>query len=145
MLYSSFLWFDDSNKFNVRIKMVKMRFLVSLLMLNSLQVSLKHSGSLFMYAGHKGGAYAKNSFGNMYAYDCIHFFGPLFSSFVLGNIINAICASFFFLFVFKLLIKSILCSYTAVGVFVLGRMLREAWGSQASRKQAEFNDYLEVI
>jgi len=30
-----------------------------------LQVSLKHSGSLFMYAGHKGGAYAKNSFGNM--------------------------------------------------------------------------------
>lgn len=33
-----------------------------------LQVSLKHSGSLFMYAGHEGGAYAKNSFGNMYAY-----------------------------------------------------------------------------
>lgn len=30
------------------------------------QVSLKHSGSLFMYAGHEGGAYAKNSFGNMY-------------------------------------------------------------------------------
>lgn len=29
------------------------------------QVSLKHSGSLFMYAGHEGGAYAKNSFGNM--------------------------------------------------------------------------------
>ncbi|CAA6667532.1 unnamed protein product [Spirodela intermedia] len=66
--------------------------------LATLEVSLKHSGSLFMYAGHKGGAYAKNSFGNI---------------------------------------------YTAVGVFVLGRMLREAWGSQASRKQAEFNDYLE--
>lgn len=33
----------------------------------SLQVSLKHSGSLFMYAGNEGGAYAKNSFGNMYA------------------------------------------------------------------------------
>ena len=34
-----------------------------------MQVSLKHSGSLFMYAGNEGGAYAKNSFGNMYAYD----------------------------------------------------------------------------
>lgn len=30
------------------------------------QVTLKHSGSLFMYAGHHGGAYAKNSFGNVY-------------------------------------------------------------------------------
>jgi hypothetical protein len=30
------------------------------------QVTLKHSGSLFMYAGHLGGAYAKNSFGNVY-------------------------------------------------------------------------------
>lgn len=35
------------------------------------QVSLKHSGSLFMYAGHAGGAYAKNSFGNMYVYLCL--------------------------------------------------------------------------
>lgn len=35
-------------------------------------------------------------------------------------------------------------SYTAVGVFVLGRMFREAWGSQASKKQAEFNEFLEV-
>ena len=34
-----------------------------------IQVSLKHSGSLFMYAGNEGGAYAKNSFGNMYDYD----------------------------------------------------------------------------
>ncbi|KAL0732469.1 hypothetical protein Bca4012_008678 [Brassica carinata] len=33
--------------------------------LATLEVSLKHSGSLFMYAGHSGGAYAKNSFGNM--------------------------------------------------------------------------------
>ncbi|GFY85758.1 RNAligase [Actinidia rufa] len=33
--------------------------------LATLEVSLKHSGSLFMYAGHEGGAYAKNSFGNM--------------------------------------------------------------------------------
>ncbi|XP_073022278.1 LOW QUALITY PROTEIN: tRNA ligase 1-like [Primulina eburnea] len=66
--------------------------------LATLEVSLKHSGSLFMYAGHEGGAYAKNSYGNI---------------------------------------------YTAVGVFVLGRMFREAWGSQANMKQAEFNDFLE--
>ncbi|ONK75258.1 uncharacterized protein A4U43_C03F15000 [Asparagus officinalis] len=64
----------------------------------TLEVSLKHSGSLFMYAGHKGGAYAKNSFGNV---------------------------------------------YTAVGVFVLGRMFHEAWGTQARKKQSEFNDFLE--
>lgn len=66
--------------------------------LATVEVTLKHSGSLFMYAGHKGGAYAKNSFGNV---------------------------------------------YTAVGVFVLGRMLREAWGAQALKKQVEFNDILE--
>lgn len=64
----------------------------------TLEVSLKHSGSLFMYAGHEGGAYAKNSYGNM---------------------------------------------YTAVGVFVLSRMLQEAWGAQAARKQKEFNDFLQ--
>lgn len=34
--------------------------------LATLEVSLKHSGSLFMYAGSQGGAYAKNSFGNIY-------------------------------------------------------------------------------
>ncbi|ONM52094.1 RNAligase [Zea mays] len=34
--------------------------------LANLEVTLKHSGSLFMYAGHHGGAYAKNSFGNVY-------------------------------------------------------------------------------
>ncbi|EEF36032.1 hypothetical protein RCOM_1399970 [Ricinus communis] len=33
--------------------------------LATVEVTLKHSGSLFMYAGHKGGAYAKNSFGNI--------------------------------------------------------------------------------
>ncbi|TQD73247.1 hypothetical protein C1H46_041214 [Malus baccata] len=66
--------------------------------LATLEVSLKHSGSLFMYAGNKGGAYAKNSFGNI---------------------------------------------YTAVGVFVLGRMFREAWGREAPKVQAEFNDFLE--
>ncbi|PON35102.1 hypothetical protein TorRG33x02_352160, partial [Trema orientale] len=66
--------------------------------LATLEVSLKHSGSLFMYAGNEGGAYAKNSFGNI---------------------------------------------YTAVGVFVLGRMFQEAWGAEAAKKQAEFNDYLE--
>lgn len=37
------------------------------------------------------------------------------------------------------------CSYTAVGVFVLGRMFRETWGTQASKKQAEFNEFLEVL
>ncbi|XP_031100261.1 tRNA ligase 1 isoform X1 [Ipomoea triloba] len=66
--------------------------------LATVEVSLKHSGSLFMYSGHEGGAYAKNSFGNI---------------------------------------------YTAVGVFVLGRMFQEAWGPHASRKQEEFNEYLE--
>ncbi|XP_050292566.1 tRNA ligase 1 [Quercus robur] len=66
--------------------------------LATLEVSLKHSGSLFMYAGHEGGAYAKNSFGNI---------------------------------------------YTAVGVFVLGRIFHEAWGTQAAKKQSEFNDFLE--
>ncbi|XP_068668045.1 tRNA ligase 1-like isoform X2 [Aristolochia californica] len=64
----------------------------------TMEVSLKHSGSLFMYAGHEGGAYAKNSFGNI---------------------------------------------YTAVGVFVLGRMFHEAWGTEARKKQKEFNDFLE--
>ncbi|CAH8386639.1 unnamed protein product [Eruca vesicaria subsp. sativa] len=34
--------------------------------LATLKVSLKHSGSLFMYAGHTGGAYAKNSYGNIF-------------------------------------------------------------------------------
>ncbi|KAJ4866805.1 RNAligase [Raphanus sativus] len=66
--------------------------------LATLEVSLKHSGSLFMYAGHVGGAYAKNSYGNI---------------------------------------------FTAVGVFVLSRMFREAWGTQALKKEAEFNDFLE--
>ncbi|KAH7352709.1 hypothetical protein KP509_19G059600 [Ceratopteris richardii] len=64
-----------------------------------LEVTLKHSGSLFMYAGHHGGAFAKNSYGNL---------------------------------------------YSAVGVFVLGRTLQEAWGSEAAAKQREFNAYLET-
>ncbi|KAJ3679678.1 hypothetical protein LUZ60_017689 [Juncus effusus] len=66
--------------------------------LATLEVSLKHSGSLFMYAGREGGAYAKNSFGNI---------------------------------------------YTATGVFVLSRMLRDAWGKEAQKIQNEFNDFLE--
>lgn len=66
--------------------------------LATMEVTLKHSGSLFMYAGHYGGAYAKNSYGNI---------------------------------------------YTAVGVFVLGRLFREAWGKKAPIMQAEFNDFLE--
>lgn len=36
------------------------------------------------------------------------------------------------------------CSYTAVGVFVLGRLFREAWGKEAPRMQEEFNVFLEV-
>jgi hypothetical protein len=36
-------------------------------------------------------------------------------------------------------------SYTAVGVFVLGRLFREAWGKEAAKMQAEFNDFLEVL
>jgi hypothetical protein len=35
------------------------------------------------------------------------------------------------------------CSYTAVGVFVLGRLFREAWGKEAPRMQEEFNVFLE--
>ncbi|KAG0576428.1 hypothetical protein KC19_5G079000 [Ceratodon purpureus] len=62
-----------------------------------LEVTQKHSGSLFLYSGDNGGAFAKNSYGNL---------------------------------------------YTAVGVFVLGRTLQEAWGSQAGQKQREFNAYL---
>lgn len=34
--------------------------------------------------------------------------------------------------------------YTAVGVYVLGRTLKEAWGAQAGQKQREFNAYLKV-
>ncbi|KAH9311379.1 hypothetical protein KI387_026414, partial [Taxus chinensis] len=64
----------------------------------TLEVSLKHSGSLFMYAGHEGGAYAKNSYGNI---------------------------------------------YTAVGVFVLGRVFQESWGAQVATKQKEFSDFLQ--
>ncbi|CAK9216079.1 unnamed protein product [Sphagnum troendelagicum] len=63
-----------------------------------LEVTLKHSGSLFLYSGDNGGAYAKNSYGNL---------------------------------------------YTAVGVFVLGRTLQEAWGSHAAQKQKEFNAHLQ--
>ncbi|CAL9213161.1 unnamed protein product, partial [Arabidopsis halleri] len=33
--------------------------------------------------------------------------------------------------------------YTAVGVFVLSRMFREAWGTKSLEKEAEFNDFLE--
>jgi len=57
------------------------------------QVSLKHSGSLFMYAGHEGGAYAKNSFGNMYdqARSCLLFMFPYSFS---------LCLIFSFLFSF---------------------------------------------
>jgi hypothetical protein len=36
-------------------------------------------------------------------------------------------------------------SYTAAGVFILRRMFREAWGKEAPKMQAGFNDYLEVL
>ncbi|KAM0008902.1 putative tRNA ligase 1 [Helianthus debilis subsp. tardiflorus] len=85
---------NEKSDQEVRIRMIEMVAKG----LATLEVSLKHSGSLFMYAGHEGGAYAKNSFGNV---------------------------------------------YTAVGVFVLGRIFRKAWGTEASKKQAEFNDFLE--
>ncbi|XP_024970933.1 tRNA ligase 1 isoform X2 [Cynara cardunculus var. scolymus] len=85
---------NEKSDQEVRIRMIE---LVSK-GLATLEVSLKHSGSLFMYAGHEGGAYAKNSFGNV---------------------------------------------YTAVGVFVLGRIFLESWGTEASKKQAEFNAFLE--
>ncbi|KAE8656713.1 putative exonuclease V-like [Hibiscus syriacus] len=85
---------NEKSDQEIRIRMIEM---VSK-GLATLEVSLKHSGSLFMYAGHEGGAYAKNSFGNI---------------------------------------------YTAVGVFVLGRMFREAWGSRAGDMQAQFNDFIE--
>lgn len=32
-----------------------------------------------------------------------------------------------------------------MGVFVLGRIFREAWGAEAAKKQEEFNEFLEVI
>ncbi|KAJ8751586.1 hypothetical protein K2173_016834 [Erythroxylum novogranatense] len=85
---------NEKSDQEIRIRMIEM---VSK-SLATLEVTLKHSGSLFMYAGPKGGAYAKNSFGNV---------------------------------------------YTAVGVFVLGRTFREAWGTAAEKKQVEFNDFLE--
>lgn len=50
----------------------------------------------------------------------------------------------FYLFFMNVAIPFSYYRYTAVGVFVLGRMFREAWGSQASKKQAEFNEFLEV-
>lgn len=84
---------NEKSDHEIRIRMIEM---VSK-GLATLEVSLKHSGSLFMYAGHEGGAYAKNSFGNV---------------------------------------------YTAVGVFVLGRTFDKAWGAQAAKKQAEFNEFL---
>jgi len=47
-------------------------------------------------------------------------------------------------FVIYRLYHFFLSRYTAVGVFVLGRMFREAWGTEASKQQAEFNNFLEV-
>ncbi|KAJ9546068.1 hypothetical protein OSB04_025775 [Centaurea solstitialis] len=105
--------------------------------LATLEVSLKHSGSLFMYAGHEGGAYAKNSFGNVYVEILFFLF-----AFVLSACSNT--RSFSLDSSLRLSPKALsgIC-YTAVGVFVLGRIFREAWGTEASKKQAEFNAFLE--
>ncbi|XP_076938359.1 tRNA ligase 1-like [Bidens hawaiensis] len=46
--------------------------------LATLEVSLKHSGSLFMYAGHEGGAYAKNSYGNLFTAVGVFILGSIF-------------------------------------------------------------------
>jgi hypothetical protein len=56
---------------------------------------------------------------------------------------------------FYLLFSSVICvmteaidsaySYTAVGIFVMVRLFREAWGRKAPKMQVEFNDFLEVI
>lgn len=84
-----------------------------------------------MYAGHEGGAYAKNSFGNMYV--CKQH--------------GLVSVQIYVILPCKLDIEKIIFwnRYTAVGVFVLGRMFLEAWGTEARRKQAEFNDFLEVF
>jgi hypothetical protein len=36
-------------------------------------------------------------------------------------------------------------SYTAAGVFILGRIFREAWGEEAPKMQDKFNHYLTVL
>ena len=60
--------------------------------------------------------------------------------------LKLVAVSILFHHVFKAFLNKILLfSYTAVGVFVLGRMFREAWGAEAAKKQAEFNDFLEVL
>ncbi|KAL3518340.1 hypothetical protein ACH5RR_020929 [Cinchona calisaya] len=53
---------NEKSDHEIRVRMIEM---VSK-GLATMEVSLKHSGSLFMYAGDVGGAYAKNSFGNIY-------------------------------------------------------------------------------
>ncbi|GAQ89772.1 RNA ligase [Klebsormidium nitens] len=63
-----------------------------------LEVSQKHSGSLFMWSGGSRG-FAKNSWGN---------------------------------------------EYTAVGLFVVARTLRDAWGAQADTKMQELNQLLQA-
>ncbi|KAL7589174.1 hypothetical protein Lser_V15G38257 [Lactuca serriola] len=42
------------------------------------EVSLKHFGSLLMYAGHEGGAYARNNFGNVYTAVGVFVLGRIF-------------------------------------------------------------------
>ncbi|TQD91064.1 hypothetical protein C1H46_023348 [Malus baccata] len=62
---------------------------------------------------------------------------------VFYELLNCFLAAWtFYLLAFMLAIILTL-SYTAVGVFVLGRMFREAWGREAPKMQEEFNDFLE--
>eukprot|EP00271_Cylindrocystis_brebissonii_P006260 TRINITY_DN18972_c0_g1_i1.p1 TRINITY_DN18972_c0_g1~~TRINITY_DN18972_c0_g1_i1.p1 ORF type:complete len:1171 (+),score=244.92 TRINITY_DN18972_c0_g1_i1:325-3837(+) len=64
-----------------------------------LEVSVKHSGSLFMWAGAQRGAFSKNSYGN---------------------------------------------EYSAVGVWVLGDILKQAWGAEEGvQKQKELSNFLQ--
>ncbi|KAK4358754.1 hypothetical protein RND71_020983 [Anisodus tanguticus] len=131
------------------------------------EVSLKHSGSLFMYAGHPGGAYAKNSFGNMHVgyvartlqkcfwvrigsskssafLEDLTWVPQLFGESEQHSLWHHLQKNhpFYTSVAFYIVGSSITC-YTAVGVFVLGRMFREARGTQANKKQAEFNEFLE--
>ncbi|KAK6936002.1 hypothetical protein RJ641_033032, partial [Dillenia turbinata] len=92
------------------------------------EVSLKHSGSLFMYAGNDGGAYAKNCFGNVK--DTVRFAWLVVGHY---NLYITLGAMFWQLEI----------TYTAVGDFVLGQMFRETWGVEATKKQAAFNDFLQ--
>jgi hypothetical protein len=74
-----------------------------------------------MYDGHHGGAYVKNSFGNVYA--------------------ALICADYYMLSVCYAWSFMFSYSYIVVGVFVVGRLFREAWGKESPKMQADLTDF----